>query len=588
MSKFRSLIAIILSVVMLICILPTTVSAAHFSDVPSSIGEMYLDAINYVTDNGIMNGVSSTSFSPNAAITRADFMIILYRVSGDTGTYTNASQFTDVPSSSYYFNAVSWAVNKGIAGGVTSTTFMPLRTVTRQEMMTFFYRFANSLGYSTETDEDLTQAADYSSLYSYAYTPMSWAYEYGIVSRASLTERIWPTALEDRKDAALFTARFIRNVVGVVYGKSTFTFQNTSSAFVSGKNETTYLMSADDWSTLSQAILNENSNFDLQALQNKEWKGSCFGMSVAMVLDYLGKIDLNGSCCNNTSTLGEIPSLVNWSNPKHKSVTATGSNPLTITQVESKINFYQQSWSIPSINDWVLYIDRDTGLRDIVAKLDHSGIGVFSYLFIREGEWKGHSVVAYGKPIVTDYGYKIAVSDNRCPSETSWLQITTSSSGWTAVLVSSNIRNVISRCKFQSNFSMYNSFDFDGYDNASVASTNQLSNYVMLEVCATGDFTIANGSGETFTVSENGNLSARNSMNVIGQNFIPSGEDEPVTFLFLVEPSQTYTCSAESGAQVVSFEAVAGEACYNGAQSSSVANEDGGITIVLEQPEQTD
>lgn len=110
----------------------------------------------------------------------------------------------------------------------------------------------------------------------------------------------------------------------------------------------------------------------------------------------------------------------------------------------------------------------------------------------------------------------------------------------------------------------------------------------MLEVCATGDFTIANGSGETFTVSENGNLSVRNSMNVIGQNFIPSGEDEPVTFLFLVEPSQTFTCSAESGAQVVSFEAVAGEVCYNGAQSSSAANEDGGITIVLEQPEQTD
>lgn len=72
--------------------------AAHFSDVPSNIGDNYLNAINYVSDNSIMVGATQTLFKPHQSLTRAMAISVLYRISGDKNTYNQASVFTDVSS----------------------------------------------------------------------------------------------------------------------------------------------------------------------------------------------------------------------------------------------------------------------------------------------------------------------------------------------------------------------------------------------------------------------------------------------------------------------------------------------------------
>ena len=436
------------------------------------------------------------------------------------------------------------------------------------------------MGYNRDTDEDLSQAADYSAVAPYAYVPMSWAYEYGIVARGSLTDRVWPTALEDRKDTALFIARFIRNVQGVVRDRDAFSFNNSSAHFKSNGN-TTYLISTDDWELFEQSALNQGvPSSKIWEISAKKWSGSCYGMSIATVLDYIGKIDLNGNYCNNAKTLYDIPRLNDLNNPKHKIQQDAFDSSVYVSEVESKINFYQISWAIPSVNDWVAYISAHSGLTEIVSKLEHSGIGVFSYTFTRNGQPKGHAVVAYGKPIPTSYGYKIALYDNRSGSEVRWLQITTSASSWSGKVVYENTEENITSCKFQDAFSMYHIFDIDSYDNAQPMSTsNLLGNYTMLEVAATGGFTITNSEGETLVFSGS-DATISGTMTVEGLNFIPYGEDSPCVYLFLVEPSSSYTCVANDNSEIVSFYATTEDA-YDGAELKESNSSETTITAVL-------
>lgn len=577
MKKTKTFLASILVVALIISVVPIA-SAKHFYDVPATIGDAYLDAINYVSDNGIMDGTGVVEFSPNAAITRADFVLILYRVSGDKGNYSDAGVFTDVLPNSYYYNAVGWAVHNGITGGTSPTTFSPSQTTLRQEMITFLYRFAQKMGYSTKTDFDLTAAEDYSSLSSYARTPMSWAYDYGILMRGKITDKLWPTALEDRKDTALFVSRFIRNVFGVVYNKNTFTFQNASWNFMSGMDDNVYLISEKDWNTLMKVATDENSYTSVESSVRRKWSGSCFGMSVALVMDYLGKIDLNGNYCNNTNSIADIPSLRNIGNSKHKLTSDFNEPSIIFTEVESKINLYQISWAVPSINDWVRYTTRTAALQEMIEKLSYSGIGVFSY--INEDQHWGHAVVAFGKPIKTSYGYKIALSDNRVPSDERWLEITTNTNNWTASVTGTGINEPVGICKFQDDFSCFKKLDVDGYDNT-LQSTNILENYTMLEVVSTGDFTITNAEGENLALYHKNGSSVDGTMNIIGQNFIPYGENQPVVYLFLVDKSSEYTCKAVNGAELSAFYASTGNyrAGGNTVEENSLVNNE--ITALL-------
>jgi len=123
-----------------------------FTDVAADA--YYADAVKWAVDKGITNGLTATTFGPNNSCTRGQMVTFLWRAAGSPkATATNS--FTDVAAGEYYYDAVLWAVEKGITNGTTSTTFSPSATVNRGQTVTFLYRYAGSpaaTGTSSFTD----------------------------------------------------------------------------------------------------------------------------------------------------------------------------------------------------------------------------------------------------------------------------------------------------------------------------------------------------------------------------------------------------------------------------------------------------
>ena len=112
-------------------------AATSFADVPANA--YFADAVKWAVDKGITNGLSDTMFGPYESCTRAQIVTFLWRAAGSPEPKTMSS-FTDVPASAYYAKAVAWAVENGITNGMTETTFAPDATCTRGQSVTFLYR----------------------------------------------------------------------------------------------------------------------------------------------------------------------------------------------------------------------------------------------------------------------------------------------------------------------------------------------------------------------------------------------------------------------------------------------------------------
>ena len=142
-----------------IVIAPAISSKMPFEDINSE-SDFYED-IQYVFDNGIMNGVATNEFAPKSTLTRAMMVTIIYRAEGEPA-FMNDNVFKDVESGSYYEKAVVWAQGKGIVNGVSNTEFAPNANVTREQMATMLYRYANykELGLEKATENTNTLSFD--------------------------------------------------------------------------------------------------------------------------------------------------------------------------------------------------------------------------------------------------------------------------------------------------------------------------------------------------------------------------------------------------------------------------------------------
>lgn len=551
MKNFKKMLTLLLCFALLLQIFPLSAYADYFTDVDDTVPSYYRDAINYITDNNIMIGIGDGTFAPDLISIRAMAVEVLFRMSGDTGTYT--SNFTDVPSNSYYYNAISWANQNAIATGYSQTKFAPNDILTKEQLLTMMYRFASYMGESTLIDEDITQASDYLSISFYSADAIKWAYSFGLIERSSPTDAINPADPITRKDLALLAHRYLMNVEGIKTDRDRFSFANSSSAFMSGG--TTYLMTEDDWDIFcglaaSAGLYSANTT---QLISRKSWGGSCYGMSVAAALDYCGKIDLNGNYCNNTNTIRDIPNLRNITDPQHQTASAFSNNSIIISKAESKINLFQQSWFIEPINEWAMYIGVSNGLHELVAGQQHSGIGVFCYTTSSFG----HAINVYGKPVATETGYRISAYDNRYPNLDMYIEInTTVNNSWTGGLYSPYGRiDTFKMCKYNNDFDEYNILDIDGDSNTepqAATSTNDtvLEDYTLLRVCVDGDFVIENEEGEELICDVNG---ISGDMETYRQNFIPYSEDEPCEYLLVVPNSESFTCSLDSNGTIEYF-----------------------------------
>ena len=117
-------------------------TAISFRDVKQS--DYYYDAVKWAVEKGITEGTSANTFSPNASCTRAQMVTFLWRAVGSPAPKSTTNPFRDVRSTDYYYDAVLWAVENGITSGTGADTFAPNATVTRGQTVTFLYRAAGS------------------------------------------------------------------------------------------------------------------------------------------------------------------------------------------------------------------------------------------------------------------------------------------------------------------------------------------------------------------------------------------------------------------------------------------------------------
>ena len=155
----------------------TTVS---FADVSSD--SYCAGAVKWAVENGVTNGTTATTFSPNAACTRGQIVTFLWRAAGSPAPKTTVNPFTDVAADAYYAKAVLWAVENGITNGTTATTFSPDAPCTRAQAVTFLFRGAIANGLEAVTLQELISGfSDAASLPGYAVSAMNWALANGIV-----------------------------------------------------------------------------------------------------------------------------------------------------------------------------------------------------------------------------------------------------------------------------------------------------------------------------------------------------------------------------------------------------------------------
>ena len=151
-----------------------------FTDVRN--GQYYYDAVLWAVENGVTTGTSATTFGPEEGCTRAQVVTFLWRAAGQPAPASSTNPFTDVKPGAYYYNAVLWAVEKGITNGTSDTTFGPDETCTRAQIVTFLWRYE---GQPTPTSTNNPFADVRTS--AYFGSAVLWAVEKGITNGTSAT-----------------------------------------------------------------------------------------------------------------------------------------------------------------------------------------------------------------------------------------------------------------------------------------------------------------------------------------------------------------------------------------------------------------
>lgn len=149
-----------------------------FRDV--SVGDWYYDAVCYAVEKGLFNGTTANTFEPNASMNRAMLATVLYRIEGQPAV-TGTNPFADVPDYEWYVSQVIWAYQAGVVNGTGATTFSPMDTVTREQLAVLLYRYSAYRGLDVSAQAAVSGFKDAGSISDYAVDGMSWAVASGIL-----------------------------------------------------------------------------------------------------------------------------------------------------------------------------------------------------------------------------------------------------------------------------------------------------------------------------------------------------------------------------------------------------------------------
>ena len=231
----KRLLSLALALCLVCSLLPGTALAAGenpFTDVPAS--HWAHDDITYVYENDLMNGTDGSLFSPESTTTRAQVVTVLYRLAGQPAADW-ANPFWDVPASAWFHDAVTWAWENDITGGVSSTHFGAGNAVTREQLAAFLYRYAQDQGYDTSARADLSGYSDAGLVSSYATEALSWANATGLITGTTATT-LSPKGSATRAQVATILSRFCQDVIPGGYVSPAHMIRNLEDSTLSKKD----------------------------------------------------------------------------------------------------------------------------------------------------------------------------------------------------------------------------------------------------------------------------------------------------------------------------------------------------------------
>ena len=190
----------------------TAIARFPFTDVVA--GTWYYGAAAYAYNNGLFAGMTPTTFAPNATMTRAMLVSVLWRLAGEPAPKA-PNTFVDVPDGAWYTDAVTWAAENGVVSGIGGSRFDPSGFVTREQTAEILYNYANSKGYDVSARADLTVFPDAGSVSGWAEKALSWANAAGLING---TVRDGQTILDpqgsaSRAQVAMILMNYVEHVV---------------------------------------------------------------------------------------------------------------------------------------------------------------------------------------------------------------------------------------------------------------------------------------------------------------------------------------------------------------------------------------
>lgn len=206
--KAKQVISFLICAVFLIGLLPATALAVEnspFTDVETT--DWFYDGVQYTYEHGMMNGTGNGMFSPNMATTRGMIVTILHRLEGTPSAH--GMSFSDVASGKWYSEAVSWASSKDIVNGYGNGRFGPEDTITREQMATILYRYANYKGYDVSASTSLSRYTDSWQISPYAVESMTWANAAKLVTGTTSTA-LSPKGSATRAQVSVIWMRFCK------------------------------------------------------------------------------------------------------------------------------------------------------------------------------------------------------------------------------------------------------------------------------------------------------------------------------------------------------------------------------------------
>lgn len=175
-----------------------------------SARDWFCPGIRFTFENSLMNGTSRTTFEPDATMTRAMLVTVLWRHEGSPAVGVN--RFTDVPNGAYYTQAVAWAAEKGVVNGVSPDKFDPDGNVTRQQMAAILYRYAGTRGEDLSPSATLSDFPDAAQVQGYARAPMQWCVALGYIGgdRIDGVNYLSPSGFATRAQVATILMRYLQ------------------------------------------------------------------------------------------------------------------------------------------------------------------------------------------------------------------------------------------------------------------------------------------------------------------------------------------------------------------------------------------